>query len=259
MQIIIPMTGHGSRFKVAGYDRLKPFIHIHNQPMIRWVVQMFPGDENQIVFICQKKHLDTLEYMEHELKKVSPNSIIFPIEKWKKKGPVNDVLCALNMIDDTEPLIVSYCDYYMHWDYNAFKSEVKKRNCDGAIPCYSGFHPHLIPKKNLYADCKVDTNENLIEIREKFSWEKDKTKGLHSSGLYYFKNGGLMKKYYKKMISQGKAIHGEYYASLPYNYLVKDGLKVWCPINISHFCQWGTPEDLEEYLFWVNTIKGSDK
>ena len=57
------------------------------------------------------------------------------------------------------------------------------------------------------------------------------------------------------MIEADDNINGEYYASLPFNYLVKDNLKVWCPNNATHFCQWGTPEDLEEYLFWMKIIK----
>ena len=31
-------------------------------------------------------------------------------------------------------------------------------------------------EKNLYASCRVDENEDLIEIKEKFSFEKDKPK-----------------------------------------------------------------------------------
>ena len=58
------------------------------------------------------------------------------------------------------------------------------------------------------------------------------------------------------MINANDHVNGEYYASLPYNYMVRDRLKVWCPVNVSYFCQWGTPEDMEEYLFWMNTIKG---
>ena len=256
MQIIIPMTGHGSRFKAAGYKLLKPFIKVHNKPIIEWVVNMFPTDKENIIFICQQRHLETLDDIETTLKNIAPKAKIFPIKNWQKKGPVYDILQASSLIDDQQPVLISYCDYYMHWDYCTFKVEVKKRDCAGAIVCYTGFHPHLISPKNLYASCKVDAHENLIEIKEKFSWEKDKTKTKHSSGTYYFKSGYLMKKYYQKMISLNDSINGEYYASLPYNYLVKDGLKVWCPSNISYFCQWGTPKDLEDYLFWMDAIKG---
>jgi NDP-sugar pyrophosphorylase family protein len=255
MQIIIPMTGYGSRFKAAGYKRLKPFIEVNNHPIVEWVVKMFPGDEDKIIFVCRKEHLDTLDYAKKELERIAPKSQIFAIDDWEKKGPVNDVLRASNIIDDHEQVIICYCDYYMHWDYKKFKEDVLKRGCDGAIPCYSGFHPNLIPEKNLYATCKVDEKENLIEIREKFSWEKDKIKSRHSPGIYYFKSGAILKKYCKAQIEADDNIKGEYYASVTYNYLVKDGLKVWCPVNVPQFCQWGTPEDMEEYLFYINCIK----
>lgn len=259
MQIIIPITGYGSRFKAAGYNRLKPFIEVHDKPIIKWVVKMFPEDIDNIIFICRQEHLDNLNYVKTTLKNVAPKARIFPIKNWEKKGPVHDVLCASDIVDDQQPVIVNYCDYYMHWDCHAFKAELKERGCEGAVLCYTGFHPHLLHPKNLYASCKVDVDENLIEIREKFSWEKDKTKALHSAGLYYFGSGALLKKYYEKMISLKNSINGEYYASLPYNYLVEDGLKVWCPDLISHFCQWGTPEDLQNYLFWIDVVKRLDK
>ena len=94
MQIIIPMTGHGSRFKNAGYSKLKPFIEVHGKPIIEWVVKMFPGDEDKITFLCQDDHIKSLKYFYPELLKVSPKSRIFPIKNWAKKGPVYDILLA---------------------------------------------------------------------------------------------------------------------------------------------------------------------
>ena len=250
------MTGSGARFRAAGYDRLKPFIEIHGKPMIEWVVSLFGNDKHSIIFICRKSHLENLDYMRKELTRIAPQATIMSLDHWQKKGPVNDILRISQMIDNQQAVIVSYCDYYMHWDYQAFKNEVIKRNCDGAVPCYSGFHPHLNMPKNLYASCKVDEREYLIEIKEKFSWEADKSKARHSPGIYYFKNGSYLKKYYQELIDVKNHIEDEYYASLPYNYLVRDGLKVWCPVNVDHFCQWGTPEDLKEHLFWIKTIQG---
>jgi len=255
MQIIIPLTGNGSRFKAAGYEKLKPFIEVHGKPIIEWVVKMFKGDEDNIIFICRKEHLENLDYVESTLKRIAPNAKIFTIENWVKKGPVHDVLEASSIIDDNEPAIISYCDYYMHWDYTKYKKDLLENKADGSIPCYSGFHPHLVPDENLYASCKVDENDNLIEIREKFSWHEDKTKTYHSPGAYYFKTGAILKKYCNELLNSNDSINGEYYASLVYNFLVKDNLKVWCPINVDYFCQWGTPKDLEQYLYWVETFK----
>ncbi|VDA99116.1 dN-sugar pyrophosphorylase [Olavius algarvensis spirochete endosymbiont] len=254
MQIIIPITGYGSRFKAAGFEDLKPFIEVHGKPIIEWVVKMFPG-EDDIIFVCREKHLQEISDMKQTLKRIKASATIFAIKNWVKKGPVYDVMQAQSVIKDDEPVIVNYCDFYMRWDYQDFKRILKKENPDGAIPCYTGFHPHLIPESNVYASCKVDGNNDLIEIREKFSFEKDKRKAFHSVGTHYFKSGELLKKYCQKQIDQKIMFKNEYYSSLTYNLLCKDGLKTHVYYKISHFCQWGTPEDLKEYLFWIENIK----
>lgn len=254
-QIFIPMTGNGSRFKAKGYEELKPFIKVHNKAIIEWVVKLFPGDESNINFICRSEHIEDLTYFKKGLKIASKNAKIIPVSDWKKKGPVFDVLSIQDYIEEDFRIFISYCDYYMHWDYKKFKKEVIARDCEGAIPCYTGFHPHLIPDKNVYGTCLVDNKENLIEIKEKHVWNEDKTMDYISPGMFYFKNGTLLKKYCTKMINDGEKINGENYMSLVYNFLVNDGLKVWCPANVSKFCQWGTPEDLEEYLYWAAIIK----
>ena len=256
MKIIIPMTGYGSRFVAAGYKELKPFINVQGKPVIQWIIDgMYPG-ETDFLFVCRKEHLDTIQGMEQKLRAIAPTAEIFAIDDWVKKGPVYDVLRAAERIPDDEPCIINYCDFFMYWDWDAFKRDVLARGCEGCVPCYTGFHPHLLPEKNLYASCLTDENNNLIEIREKFTFEQDKTKGKHSPGVYYFKTGALLKKYCKALVDSEETLKGEYYASLPYNFMVRDGLKVWVPTNVEQFCQWGTPEDLQDYLFWTEAVRG---
>jgi NDP-sugar pyrophosphorylase family protein len=257
MTIIIPMTGYGSRFVAAGYKALKPFIPVHGKPVIQWITQgMYPG-ETDFLFICRREQMDDDPLMRKKLLAIAPTAKIFVIEDWVKQGPVADVLRASAAIPDESPCVINYCDFYMTWDYPAFKEGVARRGCEGCVPCYSGFHPHLMIQKNVYASCRTDDEDNLIEIREKFSFDEDKTKAKHSPGVYYFKTGALLKTWCQRLVDSGETLNGEYYASLPYNHMVKAGLKVWVPVNVDKFCQWGTPEDLEDYLFWMDQIRGA--
>lgn len=259
MNVIIPMTGYGSRFVAAGYQDLKPFIKVMGKPVIEWIVKkMYPLDVN-FIFVCRGEHLKADPSMRDRLLALAPRAVIVPIEDWVKKGPVYDVLRAYRMIrgniDQKDGFIINYCDFYMRWDYAAFEKEVKERNCDGAIPCYTGFHPNLLPANNFYASCLTDEEDNLVEIREKYSFEQDKMKAKHSPGVYYFKNGEILEKYCQILTEHEEcAINGEYYASLPYNFMAGDGLKVWVPTNVEYFCQWGTPEDLREFVYWTDFI-----
>tara|TARA_B110000444_G_C18804178_1_gene579041 strand:- start:800 stop:1630 length:831 start_codon:yes stop_codon:yes gene_type:complete len=255
MQIIIPMTGEGSRFVQAGYTRLKPFIKIHGSPMIKWVASMFPGEEKNITFICRREHADKHVYFKKELASAAPLAKIFFLEDWKKLGPANDLLMSSAIIADDQPVLISYCDFYAHWNFNHFKSLVSNKNIDGVIPCYTGFHPHLIHKENVYASCYTDRNFNLKKISEKAQLNPNKEDDLYSPGLYYFRSGKILKKYCQILVDSNQSINGEYYMSLPYNFLVEDGLKVLCPPIIDYFCQWGTPKDLEEYLSWCKSSR----
>ncbi len=262
MYVIIPMTGYGSRFVAAGYKELKPFIPVMGVPVIEWIVKkMYPADTD-FIFVCRGEHLKEDASMEKRLVELAPRAKIVSIKDWIKKGPVYDVLRAYrelkdsHQIDVEKPCIINYCDFYMTWDFQAFARMAKERDCDGSVPCYTGFHPNLLPQKNYYASCLTDDEDNLLEIREKYSFEKDKTMAKHSPGVYYFKNGYLMEKYCQILTEHEEcAINGEYYASLPYNFMVQDGLKVWVPTNVKYFCQWGTPEDMQEFVYWTDLIR----
>ena len=261
MNIFIPMTGYGSRFVAAGYRELKPFIPVMGKPVIEWIVKgMYPEDV-QFIFVCRGEHLRNDPSMKGKLLALAPGAIIVTIEDWVKKGPVYDVLrayralCAAEGFHREDGCIINYCDFYMTWDFQKFAREATARDCDGAVPCYTGFHPNLLPQNNFYASCLTDAEDNLVEIREKYSFEQDKTKAKHSPGVYYFKNGAVMEKYCQILTEHEEcAINGEYYASLPYNFMVEDGLKVWVPTDVPYFCQWGTPEDMREFVYWTDLI-----
>lgn len=262
MNVIIPMTGYGSRFVAAGYKQLKPFISVMDAPVIEWIVKKMYPAETDFVFVCRGEHLQNDPSMKERLMALAPKANVVAIEDWVKKGPVYDVLRgyralkASGQIDMEAPCIINYCDFYMTWDFQAFADTAKERDCDGSVPCYTGFHPNLLPQKNYYASCLTDEEDNLIEIREKYSFEEDKTKAKHSPGVYYFKNGDIMEKYCQILTEHEEcAINGEFYASLPFNFMVRDGLKVWVPANVDFFCQWGTPEDMKEFVYWTDLIR----
>lgn len=247
MKIVIPMAGSGTRFSSAGYIGLKPLLRVDGNPIIEHLVNIFPGEEN-FVFVCNIEHLATTPLQEILLN-LRPKAKIIGISP-HKKGPVYTLVQAFHEIDDKEPIIVSYCDFAMRWNYLGFKERVKKLDCEGALPAYTGFHPNLLPQKNVYASIKVDSEGYMEEIREKYSFASDKTQSLHSPGIFYFKKGKDLKKYSEKLLNDGIVVNGEYYVSLIYNLFPADNKRVYVYAEISHFLQWGTPEDLEEYEAW---------
>jgi|SRR3989344_573803 len=250
MQIVVPMAGIGKRFLEVGYSEPKPLIKVHNKPMIEYVVSLFK-ESDDFVFICNSDHLENTD-LHIVLKNLKPKANIVSIKN-HTLGPVHSVLQAFDNIDKNQSVVVTYCDFNMSWNYDRFKKTVESDDADGAVISYTGFHPHLYGP-NKYAGVKVGKDSLIEEVREKHSFTKDKMKSWHSNGTYYFKNGALILKYFQELVDKRLAHdNGEYYVSQVYNKMVKDELKVVAyPIN--HFCQWGTPADLEQYLLWQSGL-----
>ncbi len=228
---------------------------MHGSPIIEHVVNMFPG-EHQFTFICREEHLESTN-MKEVLTSITHNPTIIALKE-SSLGPVYAVAAAFDQIDDTEPVIISYCDYFMNWDYADFKKNVAENGCDASVPAYSGFHPHLLHEKNLYASMRVDENGYMEEIREKFSFTEDKTQSPQSPGVFYFKSGALVKKYFQSLMDREEKMNGEYYVSLIFNEMKNHGLKIFVYDKIPHFLQWGTPEDLGEYEAWVRYFEHAE-
>ncbi len=246
MKVIIPMSGLGSRFKAAGYLSPKPLIRVDGLPIIEHVTKMFLP-EDKFIFICNSEHLKDADIgMGGILRKISPNSEIISIEP-HKFGPNYAILAAKKFLDD-EPVFVSYCDFAMYWDEKDFLAEAKVRGADSASICYKGFHPHLLGP-NLYAGVRVGGNNFAEEVREKFSFTSNKMDTWQQSGLFWFSSGELLKEYCERSLKENWTLNGESYTSLVFNPMIKDGFRSLV-YPAEYFCQWGTPEDLEEYEAW---------
>lgn len=249
MKLVIPMSGSGSRFVAAGYSSLKPLIQVEGRPLISHVLDMFPGEED-VVFICNEEHLSTTDIIS-VLKTLKPKGTIITVPG-KQKGPVAALTHAFKEIADDEDVMVSYCDFTQDWDYASFKDSTKNGQFAGAVPAYTGFHPHLL-RKNLYAGIIADENNVMLNIQEKHCFTENPEDSYHSSGVYYFSSGKLLKRYATELIESNIHLNGEYYASMVYPMLLRDTLPVAVP-KIHTFMQWGTPEDLEEYEAWSRLI-----
>lgn len=247
MVLVIPMAGQGKRFVSAGYTTPKSLIMIEGKPLISHVLDMYPEEKN-VIFVCNEEHLKSSP-MNNFLLEMKPDARIVSMKYDENfRGPIVGVKQAYDLIEDDDEVIVSYCDFTSKWNYEEFKKTIREKNVDGAIPAYKGFHPHLLGS-NFYGHIRWDKENLMLEIKEKESFTNDKMQEYGAVGAYWFKTGRIMKKYFDKAIELNLKTGNEFFCSLPYNLMVKDGLKVLV-YEMEKFCQWGTPEDLEEYESW---------
>jgi len=247
------MSGIGSRFLAAGYGDPKPLIMVDGKPIIEHIINLFPKNA-KYTFICNDLHIRETN-MSSILKNLVPDCHIYQVPHNDRQGPVHAVAQIFTHIDDNDEIIVSYCDYCMSWDYNEFINHMHSNNAHGGIVTYTGFHPHMLGTDN-YAFVKMkNPHSQLIDaIQEKKPFTNNRMNEHASTGTYYFKTGTILKKYFKDLIDTGIKINNEYYVSMVYNLLVKDGLNV-CIYDVEYMLQWGTPKDLELYQYWSNYFR----
>ncbi|MDQ3187338.1 MAG: NTP transferase domain-containing protein [Pseudomonadota bacterium] len=251
MQIVIPMSGFGERFRRAGYTVPKPLIPLEGKPIIAHVVDLFPG-ETDILFICNQEHLDEPAYaMEAQLRRLAPKGRVVGISP-HRRGPVWAVLQAREFIKPDRPTFVNYCDYACYWDWADFTSFVAETGCAGAIPAYRGFHPHSLGT-TYYAYIR-EQNGWLEDIQEKQPFTDRPMGEYTSSGGYYFRSGALCLETFQATIDQDLNVDGEYYASLAYKVLAQRKAPV-AIYELQHFMQWGSPQDLKEYVGWSDVFR----
>lgn len=246
MQIIIPMSGFGERFRLAGYTLPKSLIEIDGKPIIAHVIDMFPGEFN-FIFICNQEHLNNTNYrMAEILRQYCPSGRIIAIPP-HKLGPIHSVRQIEHLIDLNNPIVVNYCDFTCYWNWSHFKEFVANSECIGAIPAYKGFHPHSLGSTN-YAYMR-ESNGWVQDVQEKQPYTDNRMEEFASSGTYYFASGKIMSEAFRCTMDQDLSIGGEYYVSLSYKFLLKANYPV-AIYPLQHFMQWGTPSDVAEYKNW---------
>jgi len=248
MKIVIPMAGSGNRFVQSGYTEPKPLIKVNGKRIIEYILDMF-SEEDDIVFICNEKHLEETD-MEKVLLSLRPKCTIvsMPVHKL---GPVYTVKQVYDLIEDDEEVIVSYCDNPYLWDREDFKRHIENNNLDGCVLSHSGFHPHTL---NYTKMAFMKTNGGLVEeIKEKECYTDNPMNEHASTGTYYFRRGSDIKKYFDLAIEKDVNYNGEYYVTLVYNLLIKDGLLVGY-YDTPFATVMGTPEEVENFESWVNIL-----
>jgi NDP-sugar pyrophosphorylase family protein len=251
MQIVVPMSGFGERFRKAGYAVPKPLIEIDGKPIIAHVIDMFPG-ETDFLFICNREHLAEPAYrMEAILEQYCPTGRVVGIEP-HKLGPVHAVLMVADLIDADRPTVVNYCDFTCYWNWSHFKRFVQDCGCDGAIPAYRGFHPHSLGTTN-YAYMR-ESDGWVLDIQEKQPYTNNRMEEYASSGTYYFASGRLTLDAFRRTVERDLTVGGEFYVSLAYKPLLADNARI-AVYGLQHFMQWGTPDDVREYRMWSEAFR----
>ncbi len=254
IQLLIPMSGQGNRYRQAGYQEPKPLIPVNGVPMISRLLENFPQSWPS-VFVMAENHKNT--ELPPLLAKCRPQGKQIFIEP-HSLGPGFAALKGLESLDPELPVFLSYCDYGMVWDSARFTHFVEDTQCDACVVSYRGYHAHYRSPLQ-YAYSRLE-GERVVEIKEKGSFTSHREQEFASSGGYYFKSAKLLKKAIEYQRAQNLQLNGEYYSSLTVEALLRMDSQAHVRVfEIPGFFQWGTPEDLQVFEYWEKSLKGYNR
>ena len=238
LNVLIPAAGVGSRFKVEGYEDIKPMIKIGCKTMIELAIKSLhlTGD---FIFVINKENGQAKEFVK-EIKTIVPNAKIIEID-YLTEGPASTALLASEYINNDNPLVIANCDQIMEWGDDEFFNIINETNKDGLVVTYN-----VLTEKNSYV--KLDDEGNAIKFAEKQIISEYSLNGIH-----FWKKGSEFVSSAESMINKNIRVNNEFYIAPTYNEMVNENKKIGVyHIDKSKHWSVGTPDDLEKYLKHAN-------
>lgn len=232
LNVLIPMSGAGSRFINAGFTFPKPLISISEKPMVQLVVENL-NVQAQFIFIVRRDHYETYN-LESMLKIIAPGCKII-LSEGVTEGACCSTLLAESLIDTEAPLLIANSDQFVEWESGAFFHAMNAPGVDGGILTFESTHPK-------WSYIRLDEQGNVNMLRE-----KEVISNQATVGIYYWSRGKDYVHYARQMIAKNIRVNNEFYVAPVYNEAIAEGKK-FKAYAVDKMWGLGTPEDLQHFL-----------
>lgn len=236
----MPMAGEGSRFLKEGWTTPKPLIELNGQPLFKHAISSVTDKDIQMKysFIVRQEHIDKYQ-IDKGIRSFLPEANLFSVVK-TTRGAVETCLIAENAIADDDAVIVMDCD--LEFRSKKFMEIIKQilnkpieEATGGALVSFESNEPR-------YSYAALGEDGFVARTAE-----KEVISNHALCGAYFFASGRRFKQIAHLLLAESAFTKPEYYVSLLFNYLLKDGEKVWLA-PMEEYYSYGTPEELKRYL-----------
>ncbi len=234
------MAGEGSRFLKEGWTTPKPLIELNGQPLFKHAISSVTDKDIQMKysFIVRQEHIDKYQ-IDKGIRSFLPEANLFSVVK-TTRGAVETCLIAENAIADDDAVIVMDCD--LEFRSKKFIEIIKQilnkpieEATGGALVSFESNEPR-------YSYAALGEDGFVARTAE-----KEVISNHALCGAYFFASGRRFKQIAHLLLAEPAFTKPEYYVSLLFNYLLKDGEKVWLA-PMEEYYSYGTPEELKRYL-----------
>lgn len=240
LHIVMPMAGEGSRFANAGWTTPKPLIELNGQPLFKHAISSVAaeGIEMKYSFIVRHEHIEKYG-IDAGIKSFLPEANIFSVMK-TTRGAVETCLMAESAIADDDAVIVMDCD--LEFRSKKFIEIIKRILSTPIEDAEGGALVSFYSNEPRYSYAEIGENGYVVRTAE-----KEVISNHALCGAYLFSSGKRFRQIAHQLLDEPVFTKPEYYVSLLFNYLLKDGEKVELA-PMEEYYSYGTPEELKRYL-----------
>lgn len=245
------MAGEGKRYKDVGFTIPKPFIDVDGLPMVVRACKSLPAADKNI-FVCRKQHLK-LYPIQDTLEKYLNNVVIIQIEDLTE-GQAITCLSAREYIPDDAILNIGASDNDMVYDENVVEKMYQNPELDGWIWTFRN-NPTVLQNPKMYGWVGVNrdtTKATFVSCKVPIS----QTPMLDHAviGSFTFKKAKSFFDAVDTMVQANFRINNEFYVDTAIDFAIKNGLNIHVH-EVSQYICWGTPQDYQEYQYWLSYFR----
>ncbi|MDA8698169.1 hypothetical protein N9M41_06800 [Rhodopirellula sp.] len=244
---LIPMAGLGQRFTDAGYKVPKPLIDIGGRFMIDRAASSLPPAEYW-VFICRKEHEDRAA-ISSKLKKQYPAAEVLILDHFTQ-GQASTCMLAEPFLDEDDCVSIGACDNAMIYQDESWERQIS--DTDILVWTFRN-NPAVLQKPQMYS-WAAQSEEFISRIAVKQPLSNNPMRDHALIGAFTFKKAGDFLRCGRKMHRENRKVNGEYYIDELVNVGIEIGLRAKV-FEVDYYIGWGTPQDLETYYYWENSLK----
>lgn len=240
LHIIMPMAGEGSRFLKEGWTTPKPLIKLHGKELFLRAIDSVYINEALIKysFIVRQEHIDKYQ-IDKKIIDLLPSANVFSVAK-TTRGAVETCLKARQAISQEDSLIIMDCD--LEFSSKSFINKIKEILLKPIDAVDGGILLSFNSDQPKYSYAEIDENNNVIRTAE-----KEVISNHALCGAYFFAKSQSFLNVADEMINDTNFSKPEFYVSLLFNSLLKNGEHVKLA-KMEKYASYGTPEELKQYL-----------
>jgi NDP-sugar pyrophosphorylase family protein len=220
MHVIMPIAGHGQRFRDAGYvDQPKPLIPVAGRAMFDRARDPLPSDWT-VYPVCQQ-HSPFAQYA---------NAVTIP---GPTQGGAMTVLAAAVGLPPADPVAVMNADQTFTSDLAALQDRALTEDWDGYMLTFPS-------TEHRWSYAETDADGWVRRVVEKQPISPHAT-----VGFYWWRRAGDLVASIARMVSADARTNGEFYLAPAFNYML-EGSQVKA-VAVDGFHSFGTPEDVQAF------------